>query len=130
MPIIPQWENNDKTIINVQFYDEWTWNEFALVRTTILNMLAHVSHYVDYIADFQNTNDIPIGALAIGRSIHKSCSHNQGIIVIVGVSPTLRILYQSLTLAYPATKSNFVLAPTLDEAHQIITEIQQNRNGN
>ena len=71
-----------------------------------------------------------IKQLAIGRSIHKSCSHNQGIIVIVGVSSTLRILYQSLTLAYPATKSNFVLAATLDEAHNIITDIQQNRNEN
>ncbi len=128
MPIIPQWENNDKTIIRTQFKDEWTWNNFTLVRTTLLHMIESVPHIVDHIADFQDVEDIPNGALAIGRSIHKSCAHNQGIIVIVGSFPMLKMLYQSLTLAYPATKSNFVLASTSDEAHKIIAEIQQNRN--
>jgi len=128
MPIIPQWENNDRTIMTVQFSGKWAWNEFSVVRTTILDMVDSIPHCVDYIINFEDEDDIPAGALAIGRSIHKSCSLNQGIIVIVGISPMLRMLYQSFTLAYPATIGNFILVATIDDAYETITEIQQYRN--
>lgn len=53
MPIIPKWEDNEKTIIYVQFIDDWSWSEFTPVREIIVEMLGSVSHMVDYIADFQ-----------------------------------------------------------------------------
>lgn len=130
MPIIPKWEDNEKTIIYVQFIDDWSWSEFTPVREIIVEMLGSVSHMVDYIADFQEVDHIPIGALAIGRSIHKSCIHNEGVAVIVGISPILRMLFQSFTAAYPASKKELVLVPTLDKANQAIIDIQQNRSKN
>jgi len=128
MPIVSRWENNDKTIIYVQFTNNWSWDEFAPVRKTILDMIDSVSHVVDYIVDFQAANDIPNGALAVGRSIHKSCSRNEGFAVLVGPSPQLRMLYQSFTIAFPASKSEIALVPTLEDAYQMIIDIQENRS--
>lgn len=128
MTIVPRWENNEKTIIYVQFSGDWSWEEFTPVRKTILEMIEAVPHIVDYIADFQDIDDIPTGALPIGRSIHKSCSRNEGVVLIVGLSPMLRMLYQSFTTAFPASKNEFIHVLTLDEAYQTIAELQENRN--
>jgi hypothetical protein len=130
MSIITRWENNEKTIISVQFANEWSWDEFAPIREAILEMQADIPHVVDYIADFCEVDDIPTGALAVGRSIHRSCTRNDGIMVLVGTSPMLRMLFQSFITAYPVNKNELVLVSTLDEAFQIITDIQQNRNNN
>ena len=128
MPIISRWENNEKTIIYIQFSDEWSWDEFTFVRGTILNMIVDVSHIVDYIVDFQEVEDIPNGALTVGRSIHKSCSRNEGVALMVGLSPMLRMLYQSFTTAYPASKNEFLLVANLNDAYQMIADIQENRS--
>lgn len=128
MPIIYRWGNNEKTIIYVQFIDDWSWEDIVPIRKAIVEMLASVPHTVDYIADFQEIDHIPIGALAVGRTIHKSCVHNEGVAVIVGLTPILRILFQSFIATYPASKSELALALTLDSAYQVITELQQNRS--
>ena len=127
MPIVSRWESNEKTIIYIQFVDEWSWSEFTPVRETIAEMLESVPHMVDYIADFREVDHIPSGALAVGRSIHKSCKHNEGVAVIVGDAPLLRTLFQSFMIAHPASKSHLILVSTLDEAYQTLAHIQQNR---
>jgi len=128
MSINAQWGNNEKTIIIVQFLNDWSWSEIIPVRESIVDMVESVPHIVDYIADFRETDRIPTGGLAVGRSIYNNRIRNEGACTVVGVSPILRMLYRTFITAYPIMKNELLFVPTMNLAYQTLAEIQDDRD--
>jgi len=130
MTIIPKWDNDEKTIINISFHDTWTWEEHQICVTTGNEMLASVDYIVDFIIDFRDSSTIPPGALRVGRQLQMQALPNEGISVLVGTSPLLHALFRSFITLYPRVSLRYFVVNTLEEAYAKITEIQQKRQDN
>ena len=127
MPILISWEDNDKTIIQVCFTGDWTWADFPPIRLKSIEMLNSVDHVVDFIADFRDVTRVAKGAFSVGRSITNSRLKNEGIAVVVGTSPILRVLFHTFTNTYSATRNRYFYTSTLEEAHILIKTKRQNQ---
>lgn len=128
MPIIVQWENNEKTIMRTTFTTPWTWNALPAIRQQGLEMMAEVEHLVDSIVDFRTVEHIPKGSLSAWRSMRSSRTSQQGVTVIVGTLPTIRMLYHSYVTAFPSAREVYRLVYTLEEAHATLDKIRQARH--
>lgn len=129
MPIVSRWYDNEKTIILSTFSDTWTWEDFAEARVTIGRMINRLSadYVVDVITVFDDSNQVPTGALQRLRDVIMRKPDNTGVIFLVSNSPIVRMLHESFTVAYPNRKQHLQYTTTIEKAVELIHEIQQKR---
>lgn len=127
MTIIPEWDNDEKTIIRISYPEQWSWEDHQAFRVIMAQMLDEVDHKVDIISDLRQTVTIPSGALRMVRQIYLQPNPKIGVTMVVGINPMIRALYKSFTLLYPPAKNVYMLADSLDDAYSKIAQIQQDR---
>jgi hypothetical protein len=88
MPIITQWDNDEKTIVRHDFQGRWTWEEFFEAERRANELVATVTHRVDIISNMREGAMPHQGALANARSVIHRLKANLGVIVVV-VNPLL-----------------------------------------
>lgn len=130
MPILVQWDDEPKTIINCIFNDPWNWDEFdTMVEETDLMIESVTQHPVDMIFDLTNGQRLPSNALGQFRKISRKEASYLGVIVLVRVSPFMQLIGDILDRLYPRWTKRMRLARTIEEARILINQIRTNRHG-
>jgi hypothetical protein len=126
--IAVQWDNAEKTVILVTFEAEWTWRDIQDIDAQSVALYESVGHQVDIIADVRNSRMILSGILSYVRSLLTTSWHPfAGIAVVVGVSPSVRALFDAAALVARKSLERFVFAQTLEEAREVIQQRRAKR---
>ena len=129
MPITIKWDNEDKTIIRVDFVGEWTVDDYNVVNREEEAMLDSVDHKVDIIGVLENIT-MPKDALAnFWRfSATPGYTHpNAGLMVHVVDSRFAKTMVEIFGRVYKQLAEKIVIVSTLEEAYETITEYKRFR---
>lgn len=123
MPITAKWDNEQKTIIRIDYLDGFTWDEFDTVAVReVVAMLDSVNYKVDIIS-YVGEVTAPKDTLAKLPEVVASpaFSHpNTGLLVMLEASSFIEILINVASRIGEVDK--FTFTPTLDEAYKAIRE--------
>jgi len=123
MTISTSWFDPDKTIARYEFVGQWTWEEFEVAVREINLMLDSVPHRVDVIIDFsQSPGEPPRGVLSHIRGGTLNAPANWGGGVFVGISPFLRVLFNTFTRIEPKLSRRYAIADTAEAARALIVQ--------
>jgi uncharacterized membrane protein YoaK (UPF0700 family) len=124
MPIELSWKDDAKTILFVQFVDEWTWEDYKLAFENARLMVKDIDHHFVQLLDMRQSKVISSGAASqhILRARRSTFSEHVGITVIVGAETRIRVVLdvfeKSSGRAYPKR----YLVESLDEAMSAIED--------
>lgn len=92
MPITHTWQDDEQTILKIDYTGRWTWDEFFAAADTGRELASSVEHRVDYILDMQN-GTVPSGGstLTNSRTVMARRAANSGIFVIL-TNPFVKIM--------------------------------------
>lgn len=125
MTIITEWDNPQRTIIRLTLNNRWTWYEIREMRETAMSMLADVTHSeVHFIVDMRNADFLPENPLANFRRYSDIPLEKSGIVVIVGMGPKTRSIFNIFISVYRllADRIRYMIADSLEEARAIIAD--------
>jgi hypothetical protein len=122
MSITVEWANTEKTALHFVFKDNWTWTEFLAVVEQGRVMTESAPHKVDHIYDVRQSHGLPSGAMGQFRSLRNRSPNNLRRRVLVGASSLIMMLSQTMLKIYPSLKENFLVAETLEQAMQIVSD--------
>jgi hypothetical protein len=126
--IAVQWDNAEKTVILVTFEPEWTWRDVQDIDAQSVILYDSVGHLVDIIADVRNSRMILTGILSYVRSLLTTNWHPlTGIAVVVGVSPSVRALFDAAALVARKPLERIIFVQTLEEAREMIQQRRAKR---
>ena len=131
MPIKPMWDNEEKTIMRIDFIGEFTVDEYvAGVReqTAMLDSVDHKVDFISYVADISLPKDT-LANLAKLTDTPALTHPNAGIVVTVGDSRFVEIMGNIFGKVGGQQAGKLVFASTLEEAYEIIKEQQMLRVG-
>jgi hypothetical protein len=124
MPVTPQWDNDDKTIIRYDLTGRWTWDEFFAAfdeGTTMLDTVQHTIHFIVNPLDLMSRGYLPPGALQNTLALYRRSKANAGSTVIVGGSTFFRSLYGIGQRIYPRIAAHSRFADSLDQARILLS---------
>ncbi|MCY4064684.1 MAG: hypothetical protein OXG53_20150 [Chloroflexi bacterium] len=96
MPISVKWNDRSKALIESQFQDPWTLEQFIDARKAWYRMIKSVDHSVPILLDLRESQTAPNGMLRQFSAIHRSPHPRQGHIYILGWNAIYQKLSQHL----------------------------------
>jgi hypothetical protein len=122
LPIKVVWDNDERTVIRMEFDGHWTWDEVQEAVNISNQMTNSVNHIVDGLIDMSRSGGVPSGAMAHARHLIMQRHERSGITVVAGASPAISTLWQVFAQAYQwLTRSErFVFARTVEDARRRI----------
>ncbi len=127
MPLITEWDNDQKTILRVTYQPGWTWDEMEDNLPLEREFLDGVDHPVDVIADFRGTS-LPPGAIARLPKIASSPPYthpNSGIVIMVGSPAFMEEVVGIYRRVFGQAGAKLTMVHDLDEARAKINEMRQ-----
>jgi hypothetical protein len=123
-----RWYDDDKTIILYQIEDDWSVADFFASSLQIDRMIDTVDHVVDIIGVFHRAN-MPSGDFIddAGSVPFRKRHSRRGKEFFVGMNYFLNTMALTLQKTYPG-KYDLALAPTIEEAHRRILDLQKKRS--
>ena len=124
MPILINWDDEEKSILRHDFEGEWTWGEYFELMRNRNAYMSSVDHQVDVIANMK-PGIMPTGfALSSAKTSLRSVPPNRGIFVIV-VNPVVDTLLEVFKQFDREMAEILYAANSVEEAREII---RQERN--
>lgn len=94
MSVSLKWDNHNKTVLRLFFWDEWSASQYSELFEEALEMIASVSHDVDLLIDFRTGEFLPkFDTIPIFRRMMDSLPENAGILVYVSESQAQRAIF-------------------------------------
>jgi hypothetical protein len=127
MIIDVRWANSDRTIIQWDFLESWSWSDFYIAAGKSVAMRKEPSHQKP-IAIILNMSENPPrrgGALTHSHNAFQINPNGRDVIVVVGSNAfTLRIvaLFREM---YNEIAQNIFAVENLGEAHQLIEDVRR-----
>jgi hypothetical protein len=121
------WLNTEHMAVVVTATPPWSWEEFHALQQRHQNTLDTLDHKVDLIVDFTHSGKFPPNAFRHLRTMRLRSHPNRGLVIMVGFNPYLQTVLNVLAQLNPTTTSRLRLVGTMDEARQLIQEMQQTR---
>jgi hypothetical protein len=125
MPIVPIWDNDEKTIVRHIFQGHWSIEEIRVSARMAWQMMHTVEHPVHAILDMREGDILPSGGvLAQTSRIATNRPKNAGVIILITRNPIVRTLGKAFRAAYGRFHPNlrFYFADTIEDAYQLIRE--------
>ncbi len=121
MGIIVGWDDDNQSIIWMEFVGKWSWYDFSCANREAASMMRSVGHRVDIVADFRQAGSTPVNndnqAL---RDAVELMSHNHGMTVFLGVDRFTELMISIMQSYIPRMKTKIQMANTLDDAGNLI----------
>jgi hypothetical protein len=125
MPVTIQWDNEEKSIVRMQYVGRWTWEELYAATTQSHTMLDEVDHKVDFIHDWLKSNAIPANAIVHSKNLIEKRHPNVGIVVLVWTNPVIKAMwtaFSSKVYANLTKRYTFWLTSSIEEARDKLTQ--------
>jgi len=120
MGIRVMWDNSERTIIRYEFETRWSWGDLYAASDEGTALLDSVGHRVDFIADLRGTSHLPGDFMQHAGRIAGGTHPRRGIVVVVGASPVLRGLSNTVGFLFRKATKDLRFADTLEEARTLI----------
>lgn len=132
MGIKIMWDNDERTIMRYEFEARWSWADLYAASDEGTARLDSVDHRVDVIADLRGTSHLPGDFMQHAGRIAGGTHPHRGIVVVVGASPVLRGLSNTVGFLYRKATKDLRFADSLEEARTLIAKEkgQNTRNVN
>lgn len=123
-----RWYNENRTIILYQIENDWSVADFFALSVRIDRMIDTVDHVVDIIGVYHRAN-MPTGDFVrdAGDVPLRKRHRRRGKEFFVGMNYFLNTMAVTLQKTYPGVY-DLALAPTVEEAHKRIVDLQQKRS--
>ena len=130
MPITLKWDNEEKTIIRIDFVGEFTWDDINAIAHEEQVLLDSVEHKADFIVDLEKVI-LPKDTLANFSKIVSTpiiMHPNAGLIVVIGTNRFVEAILNIFGSVYKQGEK-IVTVASLEEAYKAIKEQQLRRLG-
>lgn len=124
MPIEVQWDNDERTIMRVDYPEAWSWEEMYDAQTLGKEMADEIGHPYDVIHDLRKTTHLPPGAFSnLRRIMSRMHPLNRGN-VYVGMNPFIRAVWNSFSIVYStlSRSKKFFFADTPNHARIVLED--------
>lgn len=127
MSVSLKWDNHNKTVLRLFFWEEWTVKQYGELFESALQEIASVKHDVDILIDFRTGEFLPkFDTIPIFRRMMDSLPSNAGILVYVSESQAQRALFNVHLKFYESIRKHqarrLFFVDDLPEAYEIIEE--------
>jgi len=125
MPISINWDDESQTILRAIFWNEWEFEEYAIIHEQAMQMINSVLHTVYVIVDMRTGSFVPKGNLShLFRTSLDNLPENIGIIVSVNDDAIQRHMFNTYSAFYYAlrrrVKRRLFMVETLQAAYDLI----------
>lgn len=125
MSVSLKWDNHNKTVLRLFFWEEWTVKQYGEIFEAALQEIASVKHDVDILIDFRTGEFLPkFDTIPIFRRMMDSLPPNAGILVYVSESQAQRALFNVHLKFYESIRKHqsrrLFFVDDLPEAYEII----------
>jgi len=133
MPLELYWDDEARTVMLLEVRGTWTWDELMQTMRKVKQVTDQADREISAILDLGDGLRLPGGtwlsreALDVARNLLKLGQGGTGQVVVVGVSPTIRAIYNTLVSMDRKMLGGVSFAATTDEARAILS---RRRNGN
>jgi hypothetical protein len=123
------WDNDEHTIMRMDFAGLWTWEDYCRAINRILECIQDEEGRIGLIAHFQADTMVPTGL--IGRNCEeRTCMNIYGpvvsqqiaAVVVIGRNPRVDIMLSGFCRAYQQMKLVLSETASLDEARALLRE--------
>ena len=133
MPISLNWDNENRTVLRLIFWNEWTLEEYVAQFEIVIDALKTITHSVDILIDLRTDSYVPRGdSLRAFRNVMDKLPQNTGTIVYVNDNPVQRHLFDKQLSFYNTVsrgrKQRVYMVETLEEAYELINKHQARRD--
>jgi hypothetical protein len=127
MSISLRWENRNKTVLRITFWNEWTVEEYLRKTSETVRMIESQDHDVDILIDLRTGSYIPKGdSISAFRMMMDDLPGNSGIIVYLNDNPVQKRLFKLQAQFYQSFRRwshhPLYMVETLENAYQLIEE--------
>lgn len=122
MGIVLAWEDQEQSVIRVDYSGRWTWEDFFEGITHTVEMMDSVSGRVDIIENMK-PGVLPVSGSAINaaRNGMRSFSDNLGLVVVV-VNPYVRAIGTIFVNLNSEYRERIRMVDTIEQARAMISE--------
>ncbi|MFN8527638.1 MAG: hypothetical protein U0670_03400 [Anaerolineae bacterium] len=124
MPVNGEWLDEARTIWQYNFIGRWTWEEFYAVSTRMHEEFRTLEHRIDMIANFEQSERIPAGAISEVSNITQTAPPNWGCAVVIGANMLIRSLVSVFGRVFSQWKDKYIVARDQEEALQRIRDLR------
>jgi hypothetical protein len=131
MPILPQWTDEHKTAIVINYQGHWTWEEFQRAVDAVNTLMRSVNYSVILIHNTLESANLPPGnILAQGRTAISGFADNLMLIIVVANSTLIRTFVNIAAGLNPGGRGNIIkTVASLEQAQRIVETILANPTG-
>lgn len=121
MSIVVTWNNDEQTVLRYKFNGQWEWDEYLACLSQGRDMMLPLMHYVCILNDFTESAFLPQGVITKVLNVMQSRPENTGIGIFLTTNTTIEGFYQTLKNLYPPLETQYRLAKSEADAHNIMT---------
>lgn len=115
------WDDPENTVIRVYVGDLWDWDDLNDAVKCMAEMVASVTHQVDFITVMRSSSQMPDGNVMLNiRDAFKLLPRNSGIMVMVGGTTTGNLTLKMLARSYQCMMGRIFQRDHLADAYRII----------
>jgi hypothetical protein len=130
MSVTVRWDNEDHTVLRLDFEAPWTWAEQQQAIDQAKPMAESVSWTVDIICDLHNGPEFPLGfPMKYLRRTAEMVPNNAGITIVVGASPLVQSLLLATMQVFANVKYRTFFAHSLEDAYAMLDERRNSEKG-
>lgn len=129
MGIVVHWDDDQQTILRWDFEGAWNWDDFYTVQAEVNDLSSKAEHFIDVIANMQNTMMLPSGALSQFGRIAKASKERSGVTVVVGANRFIETMLNIFGRFQRDAARRILTASSLEEARTILLQRRESSEG-
>ena len=123
MPVTAQWDNEDHTVLRINYEGKLTIGELAQEWSHSRTLLDTIDHSADIVMDFRTTQGIPPNSTSAFGQIKLLAEHpNAGLILIVGANLMVQTFAKIFLQMFAGIAPRVEFVDTLEEAYTRLAE--------
>jgi hypothetical protein len=122
MPIVVQYDNDQRSVIRYEFIGNWTWSDYSQAIKEAHKLAESLPHVANLILDFSRGSSFPSYAMSNFGSSWRTLSQKFRSTVIVSNSLYIEVLVKVFQRMSNIEDNKIVLVRTLADAYQLLAD--------
>lgn len=126
MSVEIRWANTERTLLQMDFYDNWAFDDFQRAYKRAKLWITEQPYPVDILVDGSHQLSIPLGNNVFNmiEALVSECGEKLGVAIVVVAPCYLRVLSNGMTTVYRRWSQNMRFTSSHDTAFRWIYENQ------